>query len=442
MLIGFQLIEKRFDVVVVGAGILGVCIGYLLSRTFRGKILVLEREDMPAVHTSSRNTGVIHRPFYIDPDKKKLSAASAQKSYFLWLELARKFGLPWNPAGTLEIATTEEDVKALDRYGKWAALNGMKQDEFAIMDDTDLKNYDDSLNGYGAILSKTDTSVSFGNFTRKIMELALEEGIQFIPDFAVTRIDEDGGTVNINGVRGDVPVLITANFLFNAAGGESLRLAHQLGLAGKYAVLHFRGDYWTLGDSFKTAVRHNLYSVPRHMKFPFLDPHLIIRHDGSMEIGPNAALVSGPYAYGEHVSRLALAGKIVERPVYPKFKLISSPEFISLVRSEWKSSSSKEHMAARVRRFLPSLEDSHLDGRGISGVRNSLVDNNGFVAEAVIEKGSSSIHILNYNSPGATGAPAFAAHIIKLVSAGGFMNLDKRKTDSDHDIWADLAGDL
>ena len=441
MSVGFQLIEKKFDVVIIGAGILGVCIGYLLSRTFEGKILVLERESAPAVHTSSRNTGVIHRPFYIDPDKKKLSAESTQKSYFLWLELARKFGLPWNPVGTLEIATTEEDVKALDRYGKWATSNGMNPDEFAIMDDVDLRNYDGRLNGYGAILSKTDASVSFGNFTRKIMDLALEEGIQFIPDFTVKRIDEDGSTVNIAGVLGGESIQITADFLFNVAGGESLRLAHQLGLARKYAVLHFRGDYWTLGDSFKIAIRHNLYSVPRHKKFPFLDPHLIIRHDGSMEIGPNAALVSGPYAYGKHVSGLSLAGKIFERPVYPKFKLISNPEFISLVRSEWKSSHSKEHMATRVRQFLPSLEDTHLGGRGISGIRNSLVDNNGFVAEAVIEKGQNSIHILNYNSPGATGAPAFAAYVIKLASSSGFMNLDKRKADSDHGVWAGLSVD-
>ena len=122
--------EKEYDVIIVGAGILGVTLSSWISAIPGIKVCLVEASDDVAMHSSSRNTGVIHRPFYMNPEKKKLFAWASQKSYSMWKEFALKFDLPWNPSGTLEIAKRENDMKRLDTFSDWAIRNGMEKGEF------------------------------------------------------------------------------------------------------------------------------------------------------------------------------------------------------------------------------------------------------------------------------------------------------------------------
>lgn len=423
---GIIMESKHFDVAIIGAGVLGTSIAYLLSLGFKGSIAVFDKEKLPGTQTSTRNTGVIHRPFYLDPEKKAIFAKSAQDSYALWKDLAVRFGLPWNQAGTLEIATREEDVGVLDRYSKWAEQNGMDASEIKIFNEEQLKAYAPNVRGHGAILSKTDTSVEFGSYTRKVMELAASNGVNFISECRISEISENGQGAVFAGTTGNQKKQFSSSCLINAASGDSLRLAHQLGLAGNYAVLHFRGDYWTVDSSFRLNVKHNIYTVPKHRKYPFLDPHFILRHDGTREVGPTATLVGSPYDYTDSPDKHSLVKKIFESPSSPKLKLALNPEFLNLVRTEWRSSRSRNAMAMRVRQFIPSLDDSYLIDHGLSGVRNSLIGKSGFVPEAVLEQGEHSLHVLNFNSPGATGAPAFAMHVLKSVESTGFLKLQQQ----------------
>jgi L-2-hydroxyglutarate oxidase len=198
-----------------------------------------------------------------------------------------------------------------------------------------------------------------------------------------------------------------------------------MGVATEYTDLHFRGDYWVVGEPFATRVSRNIYSVARHSQFPFLDPHFVVRADGSRQIGPNAALVAGPFTY-EGLGR-GILGKLAERPVGPKLRLFTSATFLSLLWTEWRSSVSKGAMCARVRRFLPALDDAFLERRGLSGVRSSVVGKEGFVPEAIQLESGNSLHVLNYNSPGATGAPVFSASVVdRLIRSGALGGLKER----------------
>ena len=46
------------------------------------------------MHASSRNTGVVHSPFYLNPKTKKVLAKSALISYNMWKTLAKKEKIP------------------------------------------------------------------------------------------------------------------------------------------------------------------------------------------------------------------------------------------------------------------------------------------------------------------------------------------------------------
>jgi L-2-hydroxyglutarate oxidase len=425
---------KAVDIVVVGGGVLGVTIAFWLSQLYECSIAILDLAGEVASHTSTRNTGVIHRPFYLNPDTKKLFAVSAEKSYPMWRLLAKEFGLPWKEVGTLEVALREKDVATLEKYRKWGMQNGMAPDQLDVLDGPAVTALEPEVRCRGAIHSKTDVSVDFGVFTRTVYGLAQASGVKFLGGLEVASVEVRADSSLALRFKGRPPSsALTCRYLVNAAGGGSVDIAHMMGLAKEYTDLHFRGDYWVVGDPFASRVRRNIYSVARHTQFPFLDPHFVVRADGTRQIGPNAALVSGPFVY-EGLGK-GFAGKMLERPVTPKLRLLASTTFLSLVWTEWRSSMSKRAMCGRVEKFIPNLAPDALIARGLSGVRSSLIDGNGFVPEALQLETERSFHVLNFNSPGATGAPVFSAIAVRRLMESGALGFLSRRTVPRTSIW-------
>ncbi|TMI70649.1 hypothetical protein E6H11_05045 [Candidatus Bathyarchaeota archaeon] len=80
-------------------------------------------------------------------------------------------------------------------------------------------------------------------------------------------------------------------------------------------------------------------------------------------------------------------------------------------------------MARRAQEFIPELKVEYLARPGIAGVRAQVIDRKGnFIKEAIELEGAHSYHITNYNSPGATGSPAFAAWLVKKLGEDGHLN--------------------
>ena len=124
----------QYDIAIIGGGILGTALAYRLSaQAGSEKIVVIEKEDEVARHTSGRNTGVLHRPFYLDPEKKGKFARCAQESYGFWKEYAAKKSLPWRELGTLEAAFDDTQCARLQKYKQWSVRNGMADNEVQFL---------------------------------------------------------------------------------------------------------------------------------------------------------------------------------------------------------------------------------------------------------------------------------------------------------------------
>ena len=107
---------EKYDITIIGGGILGNTISYWLSTLYDLKICVVEKEPDVALHSSTRNSGVIHYPFYLDSKKKKNFARAAFLSHDMWKVLANENNIPWVQGGTIEIALDEEQHKTLEKY--------------------------------------------------------------------------------------------------------------------------------------------------------------------------------------------------------------------------------------------------------------------------------------------------------------------------------------
>ncbi len=438
---------EPWDVTVIGGGILGTSFAYWLAHRYDGRIAVLEKESQVAQHTSRRNTGVVHRPFYLDPVERKVFARSSQVAYGMWKEYAARRGLPWVPVSTFEVATRENAVPRLDKYLQWGLANGMGEDELEVLTPAEVRREEPNIRCHGAIWSKTDTGVDYPAFTEAMRDEAEQAGARFLLRAEVDAIDVAGDVLEIRlaDLGGGATYLdprsrirvrvgrssapIRTRFLINCAGGNSIDIAHMLGVGREYTDLHFRGEYWEVDLAWHSLSSRNIYTVPRHPELPFLDPHWIVRADGRREIGPNAVPVPGPFTYrGWMDDPKEAVAKLFERPVRNKLRAVVNPDFVTLASEEWASSISKRVMAERVREFLPALKEEYLTRPGTAGVRAQVIDRRGtFVKEAIEIAGPRSYHITNYNSPGATGAPAYAAWTVNRLTRSGALDHLKPK---------------
>jgi L-2-hydroxyglutarate oxidase len=94
-------------------------------------------------------------------------------------------------------------------------------------------------------------------------------------------------------------------------------------------------------------------------------------------------------------------------------------------------------MINRVKKFLPKLRPSTFMRRGTAGIRSLLIDAEGkFVSDTMFVKEDYSLHLLNYNSPGATGAlPIGAAITDYLLRSGIIKNGRLKKEREKKSLW-------
>jgi len=185
---------SKFDLAIIGAGILGTTISYWLSTLYDIKICVIEKEKQVAMHTSSRNTGVVHSPFYLDPKKRKSSAISSLISHDLWETLAKKKNLPWFEVGTIEIALDEDQHKTLEKYVKWSSENGIPEDQVELLDSKELAKKEPNLEAHSGLYCSRDVSTDYGIFTRELQKESEKNGTKFLFNHQVDDIEQNSET--------------------------------------------------------------------------------------------------------------------------------------------------------------------------------------------------------------------------------------------------------
>src|SRR5437867_9391929 len=128
---------ERVDVVVVGAGVVGLAIARALALA-RREVIVLEAESTIGTHTSSRNSEVIHAGIYYP--KGSLKARSCVAGRHLLYEYCASHGVPHRRCGKLIVATDANQLKELENIRDKAHANGaidvdwLAKDEVARME--------------------------------------------------------------------------------------------------------------------------------------------------------------------------------------------------------------------------------------------------------------------------------------------------------------------
>jgi (S)-2-hydroxyglutarate dehydrogenase len=106
-------VTSTADVVVIGAGIVGLALAdALLAARPGSSVVVLDKEHRLGAHASGRNSGVLHAGFYYTPDS--LKARLTRRGNVLLHEFCDQHGVPVRRCGKRKAALNGVPVEAVD----------------------------------------------------------------------------------------------------------------------------------------------------------------------------------------------------------------------------------------------------------------------------------------------------------------------------------------
>ena len=89
---------KSSDFLITGGGVIGLAVARRLSALYPNcKISMLEKEPRVGMHTSGRNSGVLHAGFYYASESWK--AKYSVKGCYQWRRYCDKYDLPIQKTG-------------------------------------------------------------------------------------------------------------------------------------------------------------------------------------------------------------------------------------------------------------------------------------------------------------------------------------------------------
>ncbi|MEU7161282.1 L-2-hydroxyglutarate oxidase [Streptomyces chrestomyceticus] len=380
------------DVLVIGAGIVGLSTAYAITRAAPGtRVVVLEKEPGPARHQTGRNSGVIHSGIYYPPGS--LKARFALQGSAEMIKFCLDHGIPHEVTGKLIVATDRSELPRLHSLIQRGREHGIPVRELGP---AQLATYEPEVSGLAAIHVGTTGIADFGAVARRFAALATDAGARIAYGSEVTTIGRRPGRVAVRTCAGTV---FRARTLVNCAGLHCDRIARLAGDAPAMRIVPFRGEYYTLTPARASLVRGLVYPVP-DPAFPFLGVHLTRGIDGSVHIGPNAVPALAREGYDWRTVRPAeLAGTLTYRGSW------------HIARRHWRYGTGELHRSLSrrafteaVRRLLPAVREEDLRPAP-AGVRAQAVLPDGTLADDfLITESPSAVHVLNAPSPAATAS--------------------------------------
>src|SRR5882724_12051858 len=146
--------KKTCDILIIGAGIIGLSIARELSKRGAKDIVVLEKEKTLGEHASGRNSGVLHAGLYYATDSlkarfcsqgaKKMKAFAAEKQ------------IPVHQTGKVILASRADQQPSLEALWHRATENGIPVEK---IDESRLRDIEPAARTAGFALYSPETSV-------------------------------------------------------------------------------------------------------------------------------------------------------------------------------------------------------------------------------------------------------------------------------------------
>jgi len=361
------------DVAVIGAGVIGLAVARAFALEDRD-VVVLEAESGIGLHTSSRNSEVIHAGIYYPPGSLK-AATCVQGRAALYAYCAKR-EIPHARVGKLILATSAQQIPVLKALRTSAEANGVH--DLVMLSASEVNALEPEVSCAGGLFSPSTGIVDSHALMMALRRDAEARGAQIALSAPVRSGRACGRGVELT--AGDAePAVVRFRLVVNCAGLWAQDVSRRIeGVrASSIPPQYFaKGHYFVMPG--RSPFRHLVYPVPVPGG---LGTHLTLDLGGQARFGPDVEWVSGvDYAFDE--SRSAL-------------------------------------FYDSIRRYYPGLEDGALVP-GFTGVRPKITPPGTPAADFIVqgpgEHGVAGlVNLYGIESPGLTSALALADHVRQLA---------------------------
>ena len=367
-----------YDVLIIGAGIVGLTIARRLAR-YQLKIAIVEKEPDVAMGATKANSAIVHGGFAESHTKKKGQLCYQGRIQFSRLNSELNFG--FRETGSLVITANPDDLPALEALLANGRRNGL--DDLEILGREQILAREPTLNPdvrYALLCRGAGICSPYG-MAIAMAENAVANGADLYLDEAVMAIERLTGTAPdatadlVFQVRTSHRVVRT-RYLINCAGVDSESVACLAGPA-TFSIHPRSGEYLLFERDTGSLVNSVVFQMPTRMGKGILVTPTIY---GNLLLGPDAIDEESGRDRSTHVARLAA--------IYRQ-GLLTAP-------------------GIDITRFL----------RSFTGVR-AVASTDDFIIEMSPVHGF--VNVAGIQSPGVTTAPAIADQVALLLEDAGLI---------------------
>ncbi|MGL4403593.1 MAG: NAD(P)/FAD-dependent oxidoreductase [Fusobacteriaceae bacterium] len=364
-----------YDILIVGAGIIGSGIARELSR-YNLKIAVLDRDTDVANGTTKANSAIIHAGY--DPEPGTLMAKYNIPGNAMYEELCRELHVDFKRNGSLVLAFDEKEKKHLEMLlerGEKNGVPGMK-----ILSKEEVKKIETNVAEeiVAALHAPTAGIISPWEFTAALIDNAVENGAELFLNTEVVsigKLEEGFEILTNNGI-------FKSKNIINCAGVHT-DIIHNMIAPPSYRIEPRRGQYYVLDKAQGARVNHTVFQCPNEFgKGVLVTPTT----HGNLLVGPDS------------------------QGVGDRDNLSTTAEQLEYIRTKGSHSIKDINFRESIRNF--------------SGMRAES-DRQDFIIEESLVKGF--FDVAGIKSPGLSAAPAIFLAAADMVREAGVI-LEKKNS--------------
>lgn len=362
--------ENKYDVIIIGSGIIGSMTARYLSR-YELNILVIEKEIDLGMCPSSANSAIIHAGH--DPEPGSLKAKMNVLGNRMWEDLAPELDIPYRKTGSYVVAVGDQEMHKLEELYHQGVVNGVPQMKILTRDE--FLNREPLINPgvSGALWTPSAAVVDPFGAVLAAAENAVRNGVTYLFETSFTGFIFNGDRiVGVRTTRGD----FTCRWAVNCAGLYCDEVMHQANVRMGFSVKPKKGEY-LIFDPSKISLNNVLFHTPTDKGKGVL---VSTTTHGNVMIGPNAVDVPS------------------------KEDTATSTEGL-------------KEILESARKLVPTLSERDAIAM-YSGVRARGSNYKDFIVE-IPDNVSGFVNLGAIDSPGFASAPAIAGRVVDLIRETG-----------------------
>jgi glycerol-3-phosphate dehydrogenase len=383
---------NRYDVCIVGAGVVGCAIAReLMQRRWETplRVVVIEQHNRVAEETSGRNSGVLHSGIHEHPGS--LKGQLAREGSALAVSYALDHGIPLLRTGMV-IAISWEDV----RQGLWREVPTLRRllvnawktgIRVLFVMPSGLRALEPNLRSCCGLVIPSVSVIDPLAFVQSLRADSEATDAEFAFNNRVIGVEQDAAAYIVTTDHQQ----ICAACLINAAGLHADDIAALALRYKKYTICPVRGEYYEL----VVPAKKNLIGRLVYPAFPSQVTgkgiHFSPRPNGQLFVGPNEVAIQDKTDYTSHKTPPSVFVEALEK-------------------------------------FVPTLEEGDLKW-AYSGIRPCVITGNRRKSDFIVAVDSESpplINLIGIESPGLSAALALARHVVDLPCMQRRFSLTRR----------------